>query len=144
MLACYPSITTALLNKKQIKGQAVTIDAMGTQTAIAEKIRKKRADYVQALKGNQGTLHEDVHLYLSDPEVKQALRASGQYKRTIEKAHSPRTPWWATLSCVCRDAFVVGVDKRSLFGYTVSGKAVKGTSTLAADAQRGAGRCKTP
>ena len=43
-----------------IKGQVVTIDAMGTQTAIAEKIRDKRADYVLALKGNQGTLHEDV------------------------------------------------------------------------------------
>ena len=75
-----------LLDKKQIKVQVVTIDAIGTQTAIAEKIRKKRADYVQALKGNQGTLHEDVHLYLSDPEVKQALQASGQYKRTEEKA----------------------------------------------------------
>ena len=77
-----------LLDKIQIKGQVVTIDAMGTQTAIAEKIRKKRADYVLALKGNHGTLHEDVRLYLSDPEVKQALQASGQYKRTIEKAHS--------------------------------------------------------
>ena len=77
-----------LLGKIQIKGQVVTIDAMGTQTAIAEKIRKKRADYVLALKGNQGTLHEDVRLYLSDPEVKQALQASGQYKRTVEKARS--------------------------------------------------------
>ena len=59
-----------LLDKIQIKGQVVTIDAMGTQTAIAEKIRKKRADYVLALKGNQGSLYEDVRLYLSDPEVK--------------------------------------------------------------------------
>ena len=41
-----------------------------------------------ALKGNQGTLHEDVQLYLNDPEVKQALQASGQYKRTAEKARS--------------------------------------------------------
>ena len=66
----------------------MTIDAMGTQTAIAEKIRKKRADYVLALKGNQGSLHEDVRLYLSDPEVKRTLQASGQYKRTVEKARS--------------------------------------------------------
>ena len=77
-----------LLDKIQIKGQVATIDAMGTQTAIAEKIRKQRADYVLALKGNQGTLHEDVRLYLSDPEVKQALQTSGQYKRTVEKARS--------------------------------------------------------
>ena len=39
-----------LLDKIQIKSQIITIDAMGTQTAIAEKIRKKRADYVLALK----------------------------------------------------------------------------------------------
>ena len=44
--------------------------------------------YVLALKGNQGTLHEDVRLYLSDPEVRQALQASGQYNRTLEKARS--------------------------------------------------------
>jgi len=42
-----------LLDKIQIKGQLVTIDVMGTQTAIAEKIKKKRADYVLALKRNQ-------------------------------------------------------------------------------------------
>ena len=77
-----------LLDKIQIKGQVVTIDAMGTQTALAEKIQKKRADYVLALKGNQGNLHEDVKLYLTDPEVKQTLRMSGQYKRTVEKARS--------------------------------------------------------
>lgn len=77
-----------LLDKIQVKGQVVTIDAMGTQVVIAEKIRKKRADYVLALKGNQGNLHEDVKLYLTDPEVKQALQRSGRYKRTEEKARS--------------------------------------------------------
>ena len=41
-----------LPEKIQIKGQIITIDAMGTQTAIAEKIRQKRADYVLALKKN--------------------------------------------------------------------------------------------
>ena len=42
-----------LLEKLQIKGQNVTIDAMGTQKGIAEKMRSKRADYVLAVKGNQ-------------------------------------------------------------------------------------------
>ena len=37
-----------LLDKIQIKSQVVTIDAMGAQTAIAEKIKSKRADYVLA------------------------------------------------------------------------------------------------
>lgn len=77
-----------VLEKIQIKGQVVTIDAMGTQTAIAEKIRSKRADYVLALKGNQGNLCEDVSLYLMDEEVKRKIREKGNYKRTVEKARS--------------------------------------------------------
>lgn len=77
-----------LLEKIRIKGQVVTIDAMGTQTAIAEKIHLKRGDYVLALKENQRTLHEDVSLYLNDAEIKEELRKKGKYKKTIEKAHS--------------------------------------------------------
>ena len=53
-----------LLEKIRIKGQVVTIDAMGTQKEIAEKIRKKKGDYVLALKENQKTLYEDVSLFL--------------------------------------------------------------------------------
>ena len=41
------------MEKINIKGQVVTIDAMGTQTAIVETIRRKRGEYVLALKGNQ-------------------------------------------------------------------------------------------
>ena len=75
-----------VLDAIEIKGQVVTIDAMGTQTAIAEKIKERRADYVLALKGNQGTLYEDVKLFLMDN--KEELKNSGNYYRTIEKAHS--------------------------------------------------------
>lgn len=75
-----------LLEKIQVKGQVVTIDAMGTQMAIAEKIRNKRADYVLALKRNQGNLYEDVSLYFSDGEIREELERRGCYKRTIEKA----------------------------------------------------------
>ena len=50
----------ALLNTLELKGCIVTIDAMGCQTAIAENIIKRKADYILALKGNQGTLHGDV------------------------------------------------------------------------------------
>ena len=41
-----------LLSRLNIRKQVVTIDAMGTQTKIAEKIRNKKADYVLALKKN--------------------------------------------------------------------------------------------
>ncbi|MEM9155576.1 MAG: ISAs1 family transposase, partial [Cyanobacteria bacterium P01_F01_bin.33] len=38
----------------------VTLDAMGTQTAIAEQIIAQQGDYILSLKGNQSTMHEDV------------------------------------------------------------------------------------
>ncbi len=49
-----------LLDVLELKGCIVTIDAMGCQTAIAEKIIQKKADYILALKGNQGNLHVEV------------------------------------------------------------------------------------
>ena len=76
-----------LLKKIDVKGQIVTIDAMGTQTAIAEKIRQKRADYVLALKGNQSSLHDDVKDYFQDKELRERIQEQGHYKRKIEKAH---------------------------------------------------------
>ncbi len=76
-----------LLDYIQIKGHNITIDAMGTQKEIAQKMRSKKADYVLALKGNQGNLHEDVELYMQDEESKKKIKEQGGYKRTIEKAH---------------------------------------------------------
>ena len=76
-----------LLEKIQVKGQIVTIDAMGTQTAIAETIRNKRADYVLALKANQGTLYEEVKEYFGDTEFQEEIKERGSYKKTQEKAH---------------------------------------------------------
>ena len=53
----------ALLDMMAIEGAIVTIDAMGCQRAIAKQIRDKKADYIIALKGNQGTLREDVEVF---------------------------------------------------------------------------------
>jgi predicted transposase YbfD/YdcC len=49
-----------LLRMLEIAGCIVTIDAMGCQTEIAEKIREKEADYVLSVKGNQGNLYADL------------------------------------------------------------------------------------
>jgi predicted transposase YbfD/YdcC len=65
----------ALLALLDIKGCIITIDAMGCQTAIAEKITAKGADYVLALKGNQSNLSDQVkHLFAQHtlPQLKQA------------------------------------------------------------------------
>lgn len=56
-----------LLDMLALKGTIVTIDAMGTQSLIAAKIVGGDADYVLALKGNQGSLHDDVRQFFGDP-----------------------------------------------------------------------------
>ena len=52
-----------------IEGAIVTIDAMGCQRDIAEQIFDKKADYVLALKGNQGTLREDVEVFAAEQKA---------------------------------------------------------------------------
>jgi predicted transposase YbfD/YdcC len=59
----------ALLEMLAIEGAIVTIDAMGCQRDIAAKILAKKADYVLALKGNQGTLREDVELFATEQKA---------------------------------------------------------------------------
>ena len=55
-----------LLKRLDLQGQIVTIDAMGCQRNICQQILDQEGDYVIALKGNQGTLHEDVRLWFED------------------------------------------------------------------------------
>jgi len=56
----------ALLDKISLEGSIVSIDAMGCQHEIADKIVRKKAYYLFSLKGNQGNLHEDVTEYFAD------------------------------------------------------------------------------
>lgn len=49
-----------LLDMLTLQDTVVTIDALGCQTEIAEQIVNRGGDYILALKGNQGQLHEDV------------------------------------------------------------------------------------
>ncbi len=58
-----------LLDMLSLEGAIVTIDAMGCQRDIAKKIVEKKADYVLSLKGNQGSLREDVELFVAEQKV---------------------------------------------------------------------------
>lgn len=58
-----------LLERLELKGALVTIDAIGTQTAIAEKIVAKGGDYLLALKANRPATYEDVARFFADPPV---------------------------------------------------------------------------
>lgn len=55
-----------LLEMLVLEGSVVTIDAMGCQKKIAVKIKESKADYIFSLKGNHGTLHEEVKLFMDD------------------------------------------------------------------------------
>jgi predicted transposase YbfD/YdcC len=55
-----------LIKTLKIEGCIVTIDAMGCQKKISKTIIDKGADYVLALKENQGTLHDNVELFFQD------------------------------------------------------------------------------
>lgn len=58
-----------LLEMLAIEGAIVTIDAMGCQRDIAQKVLEKKADYLLALKGNQGSLREDVELFVAEQKA---------------------------------------------------------------------------
>src|SRR4029077_3501569 len=68
-----------LLDMLAIEGAIVTIDAIGCQRDIAQKVVDKKADYVLALKGNQGSLRQDVELFAAEQ------RAAGFKDTTISR-----------------------------------------------------------
>jgi predicted transposase YbfD/YdcC len=76
-----------LLALVDIRGAIITIDAMGTQTAIAEKIIEGGGDYLLALKGNQEKLHDAAIDYINE-QTKTAFRGIGARRHdTWEKKH---------------------------------------------------------
>ncbi len=76
-----------LLKLLEIKRCIISIDAMGCQTKIARQIRQQKANYVLALKGNQGLLHEDVSLFLSDAVDHEKQANITDYHQSFNKAH---------------------------------------------------------
>ena len=77
----------ALLEMLAIEGAIVTIDAMGCQRDIAAKIVAKKADYVLALKGNQGTLREDIELFATEQKAKGFRDTTVSRHETVDGDH---------------------------------------------------------
>lgn len=76
-----------LLEALEVSGCIVTIDAMGCQTEIAEKIIDREAEYVLSLKENQGHLYEDVERLFADLEDSQYKAYEFDYEKTVNKDH---------------------------------------------------------
>jgi predicted transposase YbfD/YdcC len=81
-ITAIPDLLDQLAETKQLEGALVSIDAMGCQVAIAEKIVAHKADYLLALKGNQSTLEADVEDYFADAPATELVTTS-----TVEKGH---------------------------------------------------------
>jgi predicted transposase YbfD/YdcC len=77
----------ALLEVLALAGCIVTVDAMGCQTAIAQQIVAQGADYVLALKGNQGTLHEAVATAFTEARAEDFRDLPHGYTRTVDGGH---------------------------------------------------------
>jgi predicted transposase YbfD/YdcC len=77
-----------LLDLMDLAGDSITIDAMGYQTAIAEQIRNKQADYILAVNENQPTLYAHIRDYFEWME--QDARAdppTDEWVSDLEKDH---------------------------------------------------------
>lgn len=76
-----------LLRLVDIRGALITIDAMGTQTAIARQIVENEGDYLLTLKGNQGTLEEAVIAHIDQEAETDFADVPARRHVTKETAH---------------------------------------------------------
>jgi predicted transposase YbfD/YdcC len=77
----------ALLDMLAVEGAVITIDAMGCQREIARKVIDKKADYVLALKGNQGSLREDVELFADEQKANGFKDTKITQHQTVDADH---------------------------------------------------------
>lgn len=94
-----------LLDRLELTGALVTIDAMGTQTAIAEAVVRRGADYLLALKANLPATHDGVVAFFADPPAGVAAAAhvtiDADHGRIEERRH-----------LVCHDVYWLFSDRR--------------------------------
>jgi predicted transposase YbfD/YdcC len=81
-ITAIPELLDHLAASNQLAGALVTIDAMGCQVEIADKIVAHKADFLLAVKGNQSTLETEVEAYFETATEDEIVR-----KTTIEKGH---------------------------------------------------------
>lgn len=124
----------SLLAVLDIGNCTVTIDAMGCQTNIAEKIIERNADYILAVKGNQGLLEqgiEDTILFAKPVSTDEDIDTGhGRIETRIcsvytDLSHLQKSAEWKNLSCVVkiesiRYAKATGVETREIRKYISS------------------------
>jgi len=79
-----------LLELLDIRGATITVDAMGCQRAIAEKVIEQGADYIMGLKGNQESAHEEVEAYFTDASAKNFKDVPHTFHETVDGSEHGR------------------------------------------------------
>ena len=119
-----------LLKMLMIRDCIVSIDAMGCQTEIANTIIEQGADYVLALKGNQGTLYDDVQELFTSASEQNFKNIEHQFYETVEKGHGRiETRRYWTMG---NTEYLIGAEKwrdlRSV-GMVESQRTINGTTS---------------
>lgn len=134
-----------LLEMLVLDDSVVTIDAMGCQKKIAETIKESNGDYIFSLKGNHGTLHKEVQMFLDD-----AISHGGDYdyNHTTNGGHgrveirkvwySQQVQWipdrkdWPGLSSLVavESQRIIGDEVRNERRYFISSLAGKDAKTI--------------
>ncbi len=112
-----------LIDRIDVKGAIVTIDAMGCQKEIAKKIIDAKGDYVLAVKDNQPTLHDAIKDLFSDERQYDLLKMQHRQHQTSEKGHGRIDDRCHVLAKIPRNAFW----KDAWPGATAVGMAVRTT-----------------
>ena len=76
-----------LLHLLDLNGCIVTVDAIGCQTEIAQQIVDQGADYLLAVKANQGNLFEDIDFFFHLAEDNDFAKVDHTHARTVNKGH---------------------------------------------------------
>jgi predicted transposase YbfD/YdcC len=135
-----------LLSTLSLAGCTVTIDAMGTQTAIAAAIQGRGADYVLAVKDNQPKLAESIEDFWTSFRAHPAAHTPHSFCESVEKGHgrieTRRCYVFDQLDCLYKPqqwqglrSFVVLESERLIGDKTTREQRVY-ISSMAADAQK--------
>ena len=136
-----------LLKMLTIKGNVITIDAMGCQRGIVRQVREQEGDYVIALKGNQGTLHAEAENFFLQAMDVTPNESGCDFMNTIEKNRGrieERQIWTCSLDWLPSELLENWTDLRTLVCIksirTHKGKTTQELryymSSLASDAKR--------
>lgn len=98
------TVIPELIERIDVEGAIVTIDAMGCQKEIAQKIVDAEGDYVLAVKDNQPKLHEAIQEVFSDERQGDLLKLPHRQHQTTDNGHGRKDKRYYIL-CNCHRPF---------------------------------------